>query len=150
MTVCFVKQLVGIAVCPEHRLCLAVGSRGSPTCHALPLCGAEEVFAAHPRAAGCVIAPETHQGRILIMVSTSFLSVSAVSFLRSGTKLIFRRRSKQKEAGLSQSHDDLSNVTANSTTRKKAGSFSRRLIKRFSFKSKSKPKASDSTTAGEN
>lgn len=85
-----------------------------------------------------------------IAVSVSFLSVSAVSFLRSGTKLIFRRRSKQKEAGLSQSHDDLSNVTADSAARKKAGSFSRRLIKRFSFKSKSKPKASDGTTAGEN
>ncbi|NXY79365.1 C2C2L protein, partial [Glareola pratincola] len=82
-------------------------------------------------------------------LETRSLKDHKVSFLRSGTKLIFRRRSKQKEAGLSQSHDDLSNVTANSTTRKKAGSFSRRLIKRFSFKSKSKPKASDSTTAGE-
>ncbi|NWY52904.1 C2C2L protein, partial [Chionis minor] len=82
-------------------------------------------------------------------LETRSLKDHKVSFLRSGTKLIFRRRSKQKEAGLSQSHDDLSNVTANSTTRKKAGSFSHRLIKRFSFKSKSKPKASDSTTAGE-
>ncbi|KAM6334280.1 phospholipid transfer protein C2CD2L isoform 2-T3 [Alca torda] len=80
-------------------------------------------------------------------LETRSLKDHKVSFLRSGTKLIFRRRSKQKEAGLSQSHDDLSNVTANSTTRKKAGSFSRRLIKRFSFKSKSKPKASDGTTA---
>ncbi|NXT54047.1 C2C2L protein, partial [Pluvianellus socialis] len=82
-------------------------------------------------------------------LETRSLKDHKVSFLRSGTKLIFRRRSKQKEAGLSQSHDDLSNVTTNSTTRKKAGSFSHRLIKRFSFKSKSKPKASDSTTAGE-
>ncbi|KAM7082836.1 phospholipid transfer protein C2CD2L isoform 2-T2 [Ciconia maguari] len=80
-------------------------------------------------------------------LETRSLKDHKVSFLRSGTKLIFRRRSKQKEAGLSQSHDDLSNVAANSATRKKAGSFSRRLIKRFSFKSKSKPKASDSTTA---
>ncbi|NXH14661.1 C2C2L protein, partial [Bucco capensis] len=79
-------------------------------------------------------------------LETRSLKDHKVSFLRSGTKLIFRRRSKQKEAGLSQSHDDLSNVTANSATRKKAGSFSRRLIKRFSFKAKSKPKASDSTT----
>lgn len=78
------------------------------------------------------------------------LPVFAVSFLRSGTKLIFRRRSKQKEAGLSQSHDDLSNVTSSSATKKKAGSFSHRLIKRFSFKSKSKPKTSDNTTTGEN
>ncbi|XP_074783734.1 phospholipid transfer protein C2CD2L isoform X2 [Athene noctua] len=83
-------------------------------------------------------------------LETRSLKDHKVSFLRSGTKLIFRRRSKQKEVGLSQSHDDLSNVTANSAARKKAGSFSRRLIKRFSFKSKSKPKASDSMTAGEN
>ncbi|NXX66596.1 C2C2L protein, partial [Spizella passerina] len=82
-------------------------------------------------------------------LETRSLKDHKVSFLRSGTKLIFRRRSKQKEAGLSQSHDDLSNVTANSTTRKKTGSFSHRLIKRFSFKSKSKPKGSDNTTAGE-
>ncbi|NWQ64608.1 C2C2L protein, partial [Neopipo cinnamomea] len=79
-------------------------------------------------------------------LETRSLKDHKVSFLRSGTKLIFRRRSKQKEAGLSQSHDDLSNVTANSVTRKKAGSFSHRLIKRFSFKSKSKPKGSDSTS----
>ncbi|NWS62716.1 C2C2L protein, partial [Chunga burmeisteri] len=82
-------------------------------------------------------------------LETRSLKDHKVSFLRSGTKLIFRRRSKQKESGLSQSHDDLSNVTADSAARKKAGSFSRRLIKRFSFKSKSKPKASDGTTAGE-
>ncbi|XP_030918291.1 phospholipid transfer protein C2CD2L isoform X2 [Geospiza fortis] len=83
-------------------------------------------------------------------LETRSLKDHKVSFLRSGTKLIFRRRSKQKEAGLSQSHDDLSNVTANSTTRKKTGSFSHRLIKRFSFKSKSKLKGSDNTSAGEN
>ncbi|XP_072211176.1 phospholipid transfer protein C2CD2L [Excalfactoria chinensis] len=82
-------------------------------------------------------------------LETRSLKDHKVSFLRSGTKLIFRRRSKQKEAGLSQSHDDLSNVTASSATKKKAGSFSHRLIKRFSFKSKSKPKTSDNTT-GEN
>ncbi|NXQ62949.1 C2C2L protein, partial [Anthoscopus minutus] len=79
-------------------------------------------------------------------LETRSLKDHKVGFLRSGTKLIFRRRSKQKEAGLSHSHDDLSNVTANSTTRKKTGSFSHRLIKRFSFKSKSKPKGSDSTS----
>ncbi|NWH87956.1 C2C2L protein, partial [Aegithalos caudatus] len=76
-------------------------------------------------------------------LETRSLKDHKVTFLRSGTKFIFRRRSKQKEAGLSQSHDDLSNVTANSTTRKKTGSFSHRLIKRFSFKSKTKPKGSD-------
>ncbi|NXC37529.1 C2C2L protein, partial [Penelope pileata] len=79
-------------------------------------------------------------------LETRSLKDHKVSFLRSGTKLIFRRRSKQKETGLSQSHDDLSNVTTSSATKKKAGSFSHRLIKRFSFKSKSKPKGSDSTT----
>ncbi|KAI1230664.1 hypothetical protein IHE44_0008539 [Lamprotornis superbus] len=83
-------------------------------------------------------------------LETRSLKDHRVSFLRSGTKLIFRRRSKQKEVGLSQSHDDLSNVTANSTTRKKTGSFSHRLIKRFSFKSKSKPRGSDNTSACEN
>ncbi|XP_027737248.1 phospholipid transfer protein C2CD2L isoform X2 [Empidonax traillii] len=83
-------------------------------------------------------------------LETRSLKDHKVGFLRSGTKLIFRRRSKQKEVGLSQSHDDLSNVTANSVTRKKAGSFSHRLIKRFSFRSKSKPKGSDSTSAVEN
>ncbi|NXP83696.1 C2C2L protein, partial [Passerina amoena] len=82
-------------------------------------------------------------------LETRSLKDHKVSFLRSGTKLIFRRRSKQKETGLSQSHDDLSNVTANSTPRKKTGSFSHRLIKRFSFKSKSKPKGSDNASAGE-
>ncbi|NXD29229.1 C2C2L protein, partial [Spelaeornis formosus] len=82
-------------------------------------------------------------------LETRSLKDHKVSFLRSGTKLIFRRRSKQKETGLSHSHDDLSIATGNSTTRKKTGSFSHRLIKRFSFKSKSKPKGSDNTSAGE-
>ncbi|NXX78049.1 C2C2L protein, partial [Urocolius indicus] len=81
-------------------------------------------------------------------LETRSLKDHKVSFLRSGTKLIFRRRSKQKEAGLSQSHDDLPNVS-DSAVGKKGGSFSRRLIKRFSFKSKPKPKASDGTMVGE-
>lgn len=71
-------------------------------------------------------------------LETRSLKDHKVSFLRSGTKLIFRRRPRQKEAGLSQSHDDLSNTMATPSVRKKAGSFSRRLIKRFSFKSKPK------------
>ncbi|NXD64323.1 C2C2L protein, partial [Eolophus roseicapillus] len=82
-------------------------------------------------------------------LETRSLKDHKVTFLRSGTKLVFRRKSKQKEAGLSHSHDDLSNIATDSTARKKAGSFSHRLIKRFSFKSKSKPKVSDSATAGE-
>ncbi|XP_048683651.2 phospholipid transfer protein C2CD2L isoform X3 [Caretta caretta] len=80
-------------------------------------------------------------------LETRSLKDHKVSFLRSGTKLIFRRKNKQKEAGLSQSHDDLSNASTSSATRKKASSFSRRLIKRFSFTSKSKPKANGSTTS---
>uniref|UniRef100_A0A8D0GF97 C2CD2 like n=1 Tax=Sphenodon punctatus TaxID=8508 RepID=A0A8D0GF97_SPHPU len=80
-------------------------------------------------------------------LETRSLKDHKVSFLRSGTKLIFRRKNKQKEAGLSQSHDDLPNAGISSATRKKDGSFSRRLIKRFSFKSKSKPKANGSTLA---
>ncbi|NWY06777.1 C2C2L protein, partial [Nothoprocta ornata] len=83
-------------------------------------------------------------------LETRSLKDHKVSFLRSGTKLIFRRRSKQKEAGLSHSHDDLSNISSSPAPRTKAGSFSRRLIKRFSFKSKAKPKAGDSTPPAEN
>uniref|UniRef100_A0A670K0G1 Uncharacterized protein n=1 Tax=Podarcis muralis TaxID=64176 RepID=A0A670K0G1_PODMU len=80
-------------------------------------------------------------------LETRSLKDHKVNFLRSGTKLIFRRKNKQKEAGLSQSHDDLPNAGASSSGRKKSGSFSRRLIKRFSFKSKPKPKANGSTLA---
>lgn len=77
-------------------------------------------------------------------LETRSLKDHKVSFLRSGTKLIFRRRPRQKEAGLSQSHDDLSDTMASPSVRKKAGSFSRRLIKRFSFKSKPKANGSPS------
>ncbi|XP_060107031.1 phospholipid transfer protein C2CD2L [Heteronotia binoei] len=78
-------------------------------------------------------------------LETRSLKDHKVNFLRSGTKLIFRRKNKQREVGLSQSHDDLPNASASSAPRKKSGSFSRRLIKRFSFKSK--PKANGSTLA---
>ncbi|XP_043936803.1 phospholipid transfer protein C2CD2L isoform X2 [Protopterus annectens] len=83
-------------------------------------------------------------------LETRSLKDHKVGFLRSGTKLLFRKKHKQKDPGLSQSHDDLSNVSNGTTSRKKSGSFSRRLIKRFSFKSKSKPKANGSATGGEN
>ncbi|KAJ7305287.1 hypothetical protein JRQ81_011204 [Phrynocephalus forsythii] len=82
-------------------------------------------------------------------LETRSLKDHKVSFLRSGTKLIFRRKNKQKEAGLSQSHDDLPNTSAANGARKKSGSFSRRLIKRFSFKSRPKAKANGSTPATE-
>ncbi len=77
-----------------------------------------------------------------------------VGFLRSGTKLLFRRKHKEKDPSFSQSHEDVSNLdndsstaSCSSTSRKKSGSFSRRLIKRFSFRS-SKKKGKSSTANG--
>lgn len=77
-----------------------------------------------------------------------------VGFLRSGTKLLFRRKHKEKDPSFSQSHEDVSNLdndsstaSCSSTSRKKSGSFSRRLIKRFSFRS-SKTKGKSSTANG--
>ncbi|XP_051896061.1 phospholipid transfer protein C2CD2L isoform X2 [Pristis pectinata] len=82
-------------------------------------------------------------------LETRSLKDHKVGFLRSGTKLLFRRKHKQKEPGFSHSHDDLSNVSDSpSSTRKKSGSFSRKLIKRFSFKSKSKSKANTNGNTG--
>uniref|UniRef100_A0A8C6XVE4 C2CD2 like n=1 Tax=Naja naja TaxID=35670 RepID=A0A8C6XVE4_NAJNA len=78
-------------------------------------------------------------------LETRSLKDHKVGFLRSGTKLIFRRKNKQKEAGLSQSHDDLPNAGSASAPRKKSGSFSRRLIKRFSFKGRVKSKSNGNT-----
>ncbi|KAJ1189889.1 hypothetical protein NDU88_006631 [Pleurodeles waltl] len=82
-------------------------------------------------------------------LETRSLKDHKVGFLRSGTKLLFRRRKRQKEAGLSQSHDDIPNAITSSDTRKKSGSFSRRLIKRFSFKSKPKASANGSMAGSE-
>ncbi|KAM4652735.1 phospholipid transfer protein C2CD2L [Discoglossus pictus] len=76
-------------------------------------------------------------------LETRSLKDHKVGFLRSGTKLLFRRR--QREPGLSQSHSDLTEATS----RKKTGSFPRRLLKRFSLKSKSKPNANGSTQGGD-
>ncbi|XP_055516678.1 phospholipid transfer protein C2CD2L [Leucoraja erinacea] len=82
-------------------------------------------------------------------LETRSLKDHKVGFLRSGTKLLFRRKHKQKEPGFSHSHDDLSHVSDSpSSTRKKSGSFSRKLIKRFSFKSKSKSKANTNGNTG--
>ncbi|KAG5836910.1 phospholipid transfer protein C2CD2L-like [Anguilla anguilla] len=74
-------------------------------------------------------------------LETRSLKDHKVGFLRSGTKFLFRRRAQQKDPSLSRSHEDVSNLGQNSVTRKKSGSFSRRLIKRFSFHSRSKNKA---------
>ncbi|KAJ8267044.1 hypothetical protein GJAV_G00137660 [Gymnothorax javanicus] len=85
-------------------------------------------------------------------LETRSLKDHKVGFLRSGTKLLFRRRHRQKDPGLSQSHEDVSNLGNGSTIRKKTGSFSRRLIKRFSFRSKSKgkPSANGGASTAEN
>lgn len=78
-------------------------------------------------------------------LETRSLKDHKVSFLQSGTKLLFRRRHREKEPCLSQSHEDISNMgnnfaAASAGSRKKSGSFSRRLIKRFSFRSSGKSK----------
>ncbi|CAN2387913.1 insulin binding [Pristimantis euphronides] len=77
-------------------------------------------------------------------LETRSLKDHKVGFLRSGTKLFFRRH--HRDAGLSQSHDDLTNSSASS--RKKGSSFTRRLFKRFSLKTKSKPSVNGSAQAG--
>ncbi|TNN72511.1 C2 domain-containing protein 2-like [Liparis tanakae] len=78
-------------------------------------------------------------------LETRSLKDHKVGFLQSGTKLLFRRRHREKESCLSQSHEDISNMGNNysaaaNISRKKSGSFSRRLIKRFSFRSSGKSK----------
>ncbi|KAI4813765.1 hypothetical protein KUCAC02_002995 [Chaenocephalus aceratus] len=78
-------------------------------------------------------------------LETCSLKDHKVGFLQSGTKLLFRRRHREKESSLSQSHEDISNMGNNfaaaaTINRKKSGSFSRRLIKRFSFRSSGKSK----------
>ncbi|OCT72419.1 phospholipid transfer protein C2CD2L [Xenopus laevis] len=74
-------------------------------------------------------------------LETRSLKEHKVGFLRSGTKLLFRRR--HREPGLSQSHDNLTDSA--SASRKKSGSFSKRLLKRFSLKTKTKPSINGST-----
>ncbi|KAG8434573.1 hypothetical protein GDO86_012808 [Hymenochirus boettgeri] len=78
-------------------------------------------------------------------LETRSLKEHKVGFLRSGTKLLFRRR--QREPGLSQSHDNLTDVA--SASRKKSGSFSKRLLKRFSLKTKAKSSINGSTPGAE-
>ncbi|XP_051548432.1 phospholipid transfer protein C2CD2L-like isoform X2 [Myxocyprinus asiaticus] len=87
-------------------------------------------------------------------LETRSLKDHKVGFLRSGTKLLFRRKHREKDPSFSQSHEDVSNLgndsstaSCSSTSRKKSGSFSRRLIKRFSFRS-SKTKGKSSTANG--
>ncbi|XP_069002697.1 phospholipid transfer protein C2CD2L isoform X1 [Embiotoca jacksoni] len=86
-------------------------------------------------------------------LETRSLKDHKVSFLQSGTKLLFRRRHRDKESCLSQSHEDISNMgnnfaAATNSSRKKSGSFSRRLIKRFSFRSSGKSKGKAAATNG--
>ncbi|XP_044225491.1 phospholipid transfer protein C2CD2L [Thunnus albacares] len=86
-------------------------------------------------------------------LETRSLKDHKVGFLQSGTKLLFRRRHREKESCLSQSHEDISNMDTNfaavaTSSRKKSGSFSRRLIKRFSFRSSGKSKGKATSTNG--
>ncbi|KAF7655845.1 hypothetical protein LDENG_00049510 [Lucifuga dentata] len=86
-------------------------------------------------------------------LETRSLKDHKVGFLQSGTKLLFRRRHREKESCFSQSHEDISNMgntfaTAANSGHKKSGSFSRRLIKRFSFRSSGKSKGKTTTTNG--
>ncbi|XP_073335956.1 phospholipid transfer protein C2CD2L [Pagrus major] len=86
-------------------------------------------------------------------LETRSLKDHKVSFLQSGSKLLFRRRHREKEPCLSQSHEDISNMGNNfaavaTSSRKKSGSFSRRLIKRFSFRSSGKSKGKAPATNG--
>nr|XP_046266726.1 phospholipid transfer protein C2CD2L isoform X2 [Scatophagus argus] len=87
-------------------------------------------------------------------LETRSLKDHKVGFLQSGSKLLFRRRHREKESCLSQSHEDISNMGNNfaaaaaNSSRKKSGSFSRRLIKRFSFRSSGKSKGKASATNG--
>ncbi|XP_020501835.2 phospholipid transfer protein C2CD2L isoform X1 [Labrus bergylta] len=86
-------------------------------------------------------------------LETRSLKDHKVSFLQSGSKLLFRRRHREKESCLSQSHEDISNMGNNfaaaaTSSRKKSGSFSRRLIKRFSFRSSGKSKGKATATNG--
>ena len=82
-----------------------------------------------------------------------------VGFLRSGSKLLFRRRRRDKDPAVSQSHEDLSQTgegagaaasapAASTLKRKSSGSFSRRLIKRFSFRSSGKSKSGGAANGG--
>ncbi|XP_049598313.1 phospholipid transfer protein C2CD2L isoform X1 [Syngnathus scovelli] len=86
-------------------------------------------------------------------LETRSLKDHKVGFLQSGSKLLFRRRHRQKEPCLSQSHEDISKMDNSFTAeadsgRKKSGSFSRRLIKRFSFRSSGKRKGKATSTNG--
>uniref|UniRef100_A0A3Q2XCG6 C2cd2 like n=1 Tax=Hippocampus comes TaxID=109280 RepID=A0A3Q2XCG6_HIPCM len=84
---------------------------------------------------------------------TRSLKDHKVGFLQSGSKLLFRKRHREKEPCLSQSHEDVSKMGNNFTAaadsgRKKSASFSRRLIKRFSFRSSGKWKGKGTSTNG--
>lgn len=90
---------------------------------------------------------------LLLKYSDVLCLLPPVGFLQSGSKLLFRRRHREKEPCLSQSHEDISNMGNNfaaaaTSSRKKSGSFSRRLIKRFSFRSSGKSKGKATATNG--
>ncbi|KAJ3589093.1 hypothetical protein NHX12_009941 [Muraenolepis orangiensis] len=92
-------------------------------------------------------------------METRSLKEHKAGFLRSGSKLLFRRKRRNKDPAVSQSHEDLSQAgespgptaspsTSSTLTRKSSGSFSRRLIKRFSFRSSSGKSKSSAANGG--
>ncbi|XP_029111544.1 phospholipid transfer protein C2CD2L-like isoform X2 [Scleropages formosus] len=62
-------------------------------------------------------------------------------FLRSGTRLLLRRKARPKDSNLSRSHEDVADTGSGCSPRRRSSSFSRRLIKRFSLRSRSGGKA---------
>ncbi|XP_048838112.1 phospholipid transfer protein C2CD2L-like isoform X2 [Brienomyrus brachyistius] len=58
-------------------------------------------------------------------------------FLRSSTRLLLRKKSRQKDPSLSRSHEDVADSSSGCSPRRRSSSFSRRLIKRFSLRSRS-------------
>ncbi|XP_077448580.1 phospholipid transfer protein C2CD2L isoform X1 [Stigmatopora argus] len=84
-------------------------------------------------------------------LETRSLKDHKVGFLQSGSRLLFRRRYREKEPCLSQSHEDISKTNfagAVDSSRKTSGSFSRRLIKRFSLRASGKRKFKPTGTNG--
>ncbi|XP_056602646.1 phospholipid transfer protein C2CD2L [Triplophysa dalaica] len=145
---------VGYAAAMDAALQRAQSPSGNPNNHgAGPHQEAEETTPSDASERPSVDDAESETGSTGALETRS-LKDHKVGFLRSGTKLLFRRKHREKDPSLSQSHEDVSNLgndsstaSCSSTSRKKSGSFSRRLIKRFSFRS-SKTKGKSATANG--
>ncbi|XP_057209254.1 phospholipid transfer protein C2CD2L isoform X3 [Triplophysa rosa] len=145
---------VGYAAAMDAALQGAQSPSGNPNNHgAGPHQEAEETTPSDVSERPSVDDAESETGSTGALETRS-LKDHKVGFLRSGTKLLFRRKHREKDPSFSQSHEDVSNLgndsptaSCSSTSRKKSGSFSRRLIKRFSFRS-SKTKGKSTTANG--